>query len=124
MVTQDDGSDAADHDPPEPAEASHDAAARLKVHFHLAESVEEVFDAEYPPNEDELGDGRQQLWNSEANSKGGKLVVNPVELHSQYRVNLVVVKLGWVDFDLDVSPSRPIDQTILQTPSDQAESSW
>ena len=60
-LTQDDGGDAANHDPPEPADAPHDAVARLEVHLHLGEGVEEIVDAEHPPHEDELCDGRQEL---------------------------------------------------------------
>ena len=30
-----------------------------------------------------------------------------------YRVTRVVANLGWVDFDLDVPPSRPVAQPIL-----------
>ena len=64
-LTQNDGSDAADHDPPEPPDGPHDAVARLEVHLHLLQGVQEVVDAEHVAHQDELGDRREQLRNWE-----------------------------------------------------------
>ena len=64
-LTQNDGSDAADHDPPEPPDGPHDAVARLEVHLHLLQGVQEVVDAEHVAHQDELGDRREQLRNGE-----------------------------------------------------------